>query len=290
MEKRVRFFYPTAKISSETSIKPLSHYDKNTDIYKTLHKKTIESILQQTSLNCDIYEQRMREYIMSQIMFSTNSENNDDFNVLSVQKEAFSKIPPNVCVELGTEYFTIYNPANKKSIAYEYNENLKPILDCLETEQISLPFYAIMFNLECNPISSGTILCNITDYRTDPQIEKISLLTISQELINTYTSGSEYPPETEQDLYLSIYPEICTDPSPDVARVMSTIDSRQKMWVREQIPNQPPDFLPQHKLEAKPIEKHYAPIDVARQVAIPESLQMAFSRLGSIQSILNKCV
>lgn len=288
MEKRTKFFYPTAKISSETHAVLPFHHDETKDIYDKLHEKEMESILQHSVKENNIFEQRMIEYIMSQITFSTNSFDDKQFNVLTLTKEAFSKITPHICFELGAEYFTIYNPVNKKSLSFEYNENLKPILECLETEEMTLAFYSVMLNLDCKPMIDGLVLCNIIDFRFEQQIERTCLFKCGHEILENFITTTDNPDEIEQQTLLTLNPDICTDPSPDVARVMSIIDNRSKMWIKDHPPNKEPDFIPPPKQETKVVEKHYAPIDVARQVAIPESLQAAFSRLGSLQSLLNK--
>lgn len=95
----------------------------------------------------------------------------------------------------------------------------------------------ILDHLKVTEWENGAIVAEISDFRYEhPHIFKMRLV-LSEEaklqyLKQEFSSLKEEDRiRLEQEILTLANPSICTDPSPDVARVQSSLDMKQKMWL-----------------------------------------------------------
>jgi hypothetical protein len=82
--------------------------------------------------------------------------------------------------------------------------------------------------------------------------------------------------EGEARMVLARRPLICTDPSPDVARVQSILDFRKKMWLprkeRTKLGNVAPKQVPQKTPTQRESRRFTRFAETAAHIQIPESI------------------
>ena len=295
MKPRTTFYFPKKKVTVETNT---THFEENK--YKDkpqldqIEDLVKDSLFEQSYTPKTQYEQSLMDGMRSQVTFFTmsfNDEESENFDKLTLPKDIYSKVKPILRFELDSDHITICNPNNRKTISFFYHENLKPVLDCLETKFVNSEFYAMMQIIECDVPIEGQCLCECIDFRISPPYESNILLTFSSETMKEAAREkmSASPDDGadanyqqllfEQKLLLLSQPEICVDPSIEVARTMSCIDWREKMWPKTHPDDSKNDFVPVEKSATKAPKKFFAPSVSNAQIHLSDKMQSAFAGL-----------
>ena len=288
MKPRTYFYFPKKKVSSETNTKSFS--DRNyteLPINEQIEKTVSDSLLEQNFIPKTQFDINVMNALRSQVTFySMETENDDDiskdFDILTIPKEAYSKLKPHLRFELDSDHFTLSNPTTRKTISFAYDENLIPVLKCLETKCVSPELYELLKIIDLDLPEEGRFICECLDFRTEEPIESYILMRINLDTILQIIPGNRDTDgyEIEKQVLLFTRQEICVDPSPDVGRFMSIIDWREKMWSKSHPSDSKSDFVPVPKPILQTHAKHIAPPVTTKKIHLSDSLQSVFASIG----------
>jgi PHD/YefM family antitoxin component YafN of YafNO toxin-antitoxin module len=153
------------------------------------------------------------------------------FDVLTPPINLFAKQRPGVIFEFYDEVFVTIYP-DGASVSQVYTPHFLPVLGSLETG-IMTRDCAILLKKTMNCyFSNGCVICKCVDHRITPTREITTKLEIGADVLQYFCEGHSQDEvlEGEKRCIEMRRPIICTDPSPDVARVQSALDFRKKMW------------------------------------------------------------
>ena len=288
MKARTYFYFPKKKVSSETNVKSFSDRNyKDLPINQQIEKSVSDSLLEQNFLPRTQFDINIVNALRSQVTFYSMETDDDDeitkdFDILTIPKEVYSKLKPHLRFELDRDHFTLSNPTTRKTISFAYHENLIPVLKCLETKCVSPELYEMLKIIDLDLPEEGCFICECLDFRGEEPIESYILLRINLDTILQIIPGNRENDgfEIEKQVLLFTRQEICVDPSPDVSRVMSTIDWREKMWTKSHPSDSKSDFVPIPKPVLQTHTKHIAPPVTAKTIKLSDSLQSVFATIG----------
>ena len=287
MKPRTYFYFPKKKVSTETNAPVLTEMNyTELPINEQIEKTVSDSILEQNFIPRTQFDITSINSLRSQLTFyALNSEEDKeitkDFDFLTIPKDAFQKLKPHLRFELDSDHFTLSNPSNRKTISFSYHENLTPVLDCLETKSVSPELYELLKIIDLDLPDEGHFICECIDFRQEETYETFILLRINlKTMLQIVTTDKDNQLEIERQVLLFSKQEICVDPSPDVSRVMSTIDWREKMWSKSHPPNEKTDFVPEIKPQLQIQKKYPAPNVRNKQIHLSDSLQSVFAGIA----------
>lgn len=357
---KIHFFCPKQKIdiavqTGNNSFFFLRNREKGSNIYDLFHDSCQDSILTQTLLHpITQIDSHFIGKIRSKVAFFVPILKDDRFDSLSLSddsedcqhtteslrqnlSDSCDKVySPEIYFEFKDTYFLISNLRADTSCKYSFSINSDHLFDPLETGFFEDHFISSIDNniFESIRYENGYCICDVTDFRFEPQIHKQIKLRIDQKcifnhldsvlsskskLLSFITTNNKYREtnetkidndfdltninvtdedlkdikiETERQILIKFHPTICTDPSPDVARVQSIYDFRKKMW-RQQDRCQnyigfPPFSLTNSSqkaicsnekdssmVEFQPVKRAMAKVE--KQIGLPKSIQQYFS-------------
>lgn len=150
-----------------------------------------------------------------------------------------------------------------------------------------MELYTVMQNIGCALLHRGKIACSVADYRLDPPIERIQILTASTEImmdtlaaVNGQTSD-EALIKAESEALLASHPVICTDPSPDLARAESVMDWRSKVW---RLKGREKPVLKQEPPKPAKVRQKCAVDNQRGRLEFPDTLQRVCASIGRRQN------
>ena len=287
MKPRTYFYLPKKKISTGTNAHSMADRLYNEfSINDQIENFVSDSLYEKKFIPNTQYAIATMNALRSQLtFFSLNAERDNeiikDFDLLTIPKDAFNNIKPHLRFEFDSDHFTISNPANRKTLSYHYNEKLIPILKCLETKTVNSELYEILKIIHLDLPEEGHFVCECIDFRVEQTYETIILLRINLSTMLHNVSGDQAKQkETEQNVLLFSKSQICTDPSPDVSRVMSVFDWREKMWNTTHTLENEKNFIPDTKPVIRVPKKFPAPPVTNKQIHISDSLQSVFAGIA----------
>jgi hypothetical protein len=154
------------------------------------------------------------------------------FDPLSPPPNLFPE-PPAVVFEFSDDSVTLIYADGKSSFAESYAPDFFTVFECLETGVMTRACALLLHKrLRCQ-FEEGCVFCKCIDRRVTPTRETSAKLEVGPEVVayvcQDVSDGDALHVEASA---LKLHrPVICTDPSPDVARVQSLIDFRKKMWM-----------------------------------------------------------
>lgn len=236
-EKRFHFYCPKSKVDSEEQ----TNFDHDViiptqGIYSRLHKSAIDLALTQEPHPENRADASLVNSYNSRLGFLISTFNHKHFEPLSPMNNIYNELGAGILIELHKTHFIVSNPETNRSLSYNYETSIASILEPLDTKIITPTLFAILEKLQCGQWESGSIICQVIDFRQTPEIEQRLKLSVGQEVFYLVLSRSrdklspEQYAEFESHTLLLAKPVICTDPSPDVARVNHIADYRQKVW------------------------------------------------------------
>jgi hypothetical protein len=160
-----------------------------------------------------------------------------------------------------------------------YGRYSLPLLEALETGVMSWDCVACLKKtIDCK-FSEGCVLCKCVDNRFSPAREFTTKLEIGAEVVAYFSRnpGLESALEGERHMCRLRRPIVCTDPSPNVARVQSALDFRKKMWVTRKERTQVDVVAPE------------APVEVARAVGRGLRIEQTVSMVEIPEAIMRLC-
>jgi hypothetical protein len=154
------------------------------------------------------------------------------FDALTPPESLFKRQPIGVIFQFYDQVFATLYP-NGDVIAQEYSPHFFPVIESLETGVMTRDCAFLLKKTVRCPFRSGCVLCKCVDHRFTPFREVIVKLEVGGEVVQYFLKGSstEELLESEAGIVKLRRPIICTDPSPEVARIQSALDFRKKMWI-----------------------------------------------------------
>jgi hypothetical protein len=142
--------------------------------------------------------------------------------------------PPAVVFEFADEAVTVASADNGCCLAEAYAPEFFPVFECLETGVMTRACAAVLHGRMRCGFTEGCVFCRCVDRRFTPARETALRLEAGPDVVRC--ACREAPGadalRAEASALRQYRPAVCTDPSPDVARLQSVVDFRRKMWAR----------------------------------------------------------
>ena len=311
--KRVHFFYVVKKKDSESQTQFDSFYRRSNKQIFDRCCSAIERFMVIDNNPPRIEIERMILNDFSQnIGFFLTQLNDYRFYSLTPVKNRFKDLCCELCFEFYMESYTLKNKITGKSLSFKYDPASDNIIKSLQSGLMSIQLLILIEHFKVKKWYNGNLVCDIIDYRFSPPEKKRILIKISNDTIvniitkKTFSSNKnqtdkdgkekkvplsyEQRLEAESKIITVLHPTICTDPSPDVCRVKSLCDFRQKMWndpnafsKRVQVDHyslqhqRPNDTETLHKIELHPLKERIIIPDTINNIITSNNLSIKFN-------------
>jgi hypothetical protein len=230
---RIRFFCspPKQETGTQTSICLPTTPSKiplmerlQTSALEGLLSREVPSLTPLTHLIVDSYNTRLSLYV--------TMIHDPRFDILTPPVDLFAREQPGVIFEFYDQVFTAVYPEGAQ-ICQVYTPHFFPVIECLETGVITRDCAVLLKEtINCHFVN-GCVLCKCVDHRFHPAREITTKLEIGADVLPYFYEKSKKEETLKEEMRLLALrrPIVCTDPSPDVARVQSVLDFRKKMWI-----------------------------------------------------------
>lgn len=219
------------------------------------------------------------------ISFNMKYFSDPNFDVLTPSSSEFLNTHPGIRIELTPTAFIISNPNTNDKKIFEYALNILNLLKPLETKIMTRELFIISSKINCKLWDHGEILCHVIDNRYSTPFEAKIILHVTTGIFQENyfrkldkQSSEQYNLSQIHSLLL-MEPNICTDPSPNVCRVKSALDWKQKQWICKRNLNNSDIYS--KKEDPIPFE-HTIPLPTLAHpitnVQIPDSILDVFSK------------
>lgn len=187
MNKKVHFYFPKKKIDVEnqTFFDDYEHERNNENIYNRQYQSALNTLFDLEEPENEI-EKMIKSDYSSRISFYMTNLHDDRFEPLTPSKEIFSNASPKICLEIRNDGFIIWNCINQfngsnqifrsdqaRYLALSFDNDsdvIYLIIQSFITGRINFPLLRIVDQLQIPYDSSGTLLCEIADFRFDPNL------------------------------------------------------------------------------------------------------------------------
>lgn len=235
MQGKVQFFLPRRTADSGTQT--LLDTQKNkSSIHERLRESTIDLVLHQEPLPPTSSARGLLQNVKSSIGYYVTQLQDDRFDILTPPATLYSDMPVSFSFEFYETSFLILNAECSKSVAFDYERASLPLIEPLETGILTTALFAVLEKLQVSGYNDGSLLCLVTDFRYEPERVCRMRIAVGSEVVQFYCRKAtsrmhaDQQREVEAQALACIAPRVCTDPSPNVARAFSEMDSREKMW------------------------------------------------------------
>ncbi|OHT09980.1 hypothetical protein TRFO_20970 [Tritrichomonas foetus] len=279
-EKKIRFRFSSQTVPHETQTTLLTtNIQKNVPTIDKMRISDTNTLLQNEVRPITTFTRSMMQGYNSRLSFLVTAVSDPRFEPLSPPHEMYSDLQIGFKCQLNDKYFTLSTPNDHHKNDFQYAEHLVSFLECLETGTLTPEILMLLTKLKVKTWDNGFIICQVIDNRITPKVISYVKLEIGPDVLglpNFRQPNPEAKLDFERRVLLLKRPMICTDPSPDVARVQSCVDWRKKMWVptkpRKKENIEPP---PEPPKKAPPVvAAHFT--QLRTKVDIPETLQQRF--------------
>jgi hypothetical protein len=238
----VRFFFPQPKLDKEAQTPLLFAIDQREgSIVSRLRSSAVQRILFQDPRPSNNKELCYLLDFNSRTGFFFANLKNERFDLLTPPSTLFDDFPVGFYVNFYNAFFQLTSSDKTKAISYDYEKAFFPIIESLETGQMTRELVSILrgdLEIEGTLWEDGHLLCEITDFRLSSPVRYRRMLQLSDDIISYCIEKKQRHTfqcsllEAERKILTFVHSTVCVDPSPDVARVQSVIDRRHKQWRR----------------------------------------------------------
>jgi hypothetical protein len=292
---RIRFFCSVQKKETETQTSFLQRSDKqDASIVDRFRSQELKAILLRETYYMSPLTPALVDGCNARLGFYIAAVHSPRFDILTPPPEVFAR-SPNVIFEFFGDTFLIRPVDSEAPNVFRYQPHMFVVLECLETRVVGREFAKFLGRLKCS-YESGFVIVKVIDHRPAAPVEHNIALEIGPEVVRHFVEKDMKKDDRMDDrrdriieaLQREVHviqwrrPVICTDPSPDVARVQSVIDFRKKMWVARRERTKESDVArpespkkPEQRIMGERITQ------TRTKVEIPESLQQLFARFAA---------
>lgn len=260
--KKIRFRFSLQTVPHETQTTFLPMEKKRESTVEMMRISDINTILKNEVRPVTSFSKSLSQCYNTKLGFYITAFSDPRFEPLTPPKDLYSEISTGIICNLQEKSYVLSTPHKHHEISFSYENDDQYIsfMRCLETGIITPGTLKFLIQKEWNIKNwdNGNIICKVVDNRIQPQTISYIKLEIGPdalELQNFKPVSTEGKLDFERRTLLLRRPMICTDPSPDVARVQSVIDTRKKMWLSDK-----PREIERQKQKAQNINKKKLPM------------------------------
>lgn len=260
--KKIRFRFTSQTVPHETQTTFLPVEERKESTVEMMRISDINTILKNEVRPVTTFSKSISQNYNAKLGFYITAVSDPRFEPLTPPKDLYSDISIGIICSLLESSYVLSTPHKHHEISFTYENDDQYIsfMKCLETGIITPGTLKFLIQKEWNIKNwdNGNIICKVVDNRILPQTISYIKLEIGPdalELQNFKPISPEGKLDFERRTLLLRHPMICTDPSPDVARVESVIDMRKKMWLSGK-----PREIERQKQKAQNINKKKLPM------------------------------
>jgi hypothetical protein len=164
------------------------------------------------------------------VSFYSSAMSHPSFDILTPPPELFQCLST-VTFELFDNLLTISRPGGESR--HFPDKPLDPLLRLFENGILNSELAFELAKMKCR-FENGFIIGKCVDHRFSPARQTNIKLDIGPDIVAAAFRQCQEPLETEKEVLMIQRPAVCTDTSPDVARLQSIMDFRKKMWQRRE--------------------------------------------------------
>jgi hypothetical protein len=158
------------------------------------------------------------------------------------------------------DHAVLSNRDDTRAVEFEYQLPNLPIMQSLQSGAVGVALFHLLDHVAANAYRDGELVVAVRDLRgTEPSEARIRLRPGAELLrfvVQRAQPDEALALEQESAAVQIATPVVCTDPSPDVARIASVLDFRHKMWHAAATKSPPP------------------PIEIERPDTVPNVLKL----------------
>jgi hypothetical protein len=232
----LRFFFPRPKVDRDSQTTVIFNAEPlRESIVIRMRTAALTSLISQDPRPATQADVSYMLDFGSQVGFMAANYRDVRFDTLTPPPTLFEELPIGFCTNFYDGGFEYTLPDGGRPIFFEYARAVIPLIESLETGVVSRELVIVLrknLQLDSATWEEGRILALIKDFRSKPPAESRRLLQVADDVIAYCVTHRRQPPllEAEKQIINLVHPVICVDPSPDVARVQSVIDWRNKLW------------------------------------------------------------
>lgn len=255
-DRKIGFFCKRSKVDEQTQTpaQKSTVKDKRSTVDKVREFEADHFISGDILPKTDLDNTRCRDF-SNTCPFYYVTLKDERFDVLTPPRDLFKNVQTALIFTFYEDKFTICGSENNKVIGFTYERLFDPILESLETGIMSKEFVTFVVEKfrRMDRIENGHIYVQVVDRRVVPERSYVIPLKAGDDVMRYYISQERSALsalERESRYVAARNPVICTDPSPDVARIECMADFRAKMWTPHRTGREEPP--PPKKREVHP--------------------------------------
>lgn len=281
MERKLHFYLPKKTADSGTQTLLDSPHSGQT-ITDRLRESSIDLVLHQEPLPASSSARSLLQSLKLGLGYYITQLKDDRFEMLTPPQTLYQDLPAAFFIEFYEATFLVLNGDYSKSVSFEYERAVLPLVEPLETGVLTGALFAVLEKLQVGGYCDGALLCQVTDFRYDPARVFRMRLAVGSDVIQFHCRRmhkltADQQESVEAQALAAAAPCLCTDPSPNVARAFSAMDHRAKMWgcdtsLKMDIAP-PPEPLVREPVSATDLKK------LPRQIKLPDGLSAEIHEL-----------
>jgi hypothetical protein len=123
------------------------------------------------------------------------------------------------------------NRDDSRIVEFDYRQPHLAIMQSLQSGAVGIALFRLLEQVAAGAFTDGEIVIAVRDFRASHPCEARVRLRPGTELLRFVVQTNNNDGLEQESAAIRIAaPVVCTDPSPDVARVAAAIDFREKMW------------------------------------------------------------
>jgi hypothetical protein len=277
-DNRVHFFCSVQKKEAETQTAFLSHPDAPAPrLIDRLRSSDREAVLLRQLRSFTPTAPAIIDGYNSRLSLYAAAISDPRFDMLTPPPDLFENLHT-VTFEFCDDAVIVTSPeGDAQQLSYRpIGARGWPLFEPFETQLLTYDLAIYLKKLKCK-FENGFLFCRCVDRRFSPNRVTHLFLLVGPEVVarELMKARAKEPLDAERQVLALQRPVVCTDPSPDVARVQSILDFRRKMWLNQGERVREADVVRQAPAPRPPPPRAPAArvSESRRRVDIPEDIQ-----------------
>ena len=230
--KRIRFKFCNRAVPHETQTTFLPEKREENSLIDKLRISDTKTIIENEVRPLNNLTMSMMRGFNARLGFFVTAAYDKRFDPLMPPNDLYKGLKVGFEVFLRNYNFSISPKENLHESAFTsaYHAPFVKFIECLETGLVNKELLKLLNKWNINLYSNGFMICKCHDNREPTEVVSYLKLEIANECFISHALDPLNGLEFERKMVLKKRPLICTDPSPDVARINSIMDFRKKMW------------------------------------------------------------